>query len=164
MLGPETAVLTLQNGWGNADRIAGLVGQDRVLVGLTYHSGTLLGPGRVKHPGVGMTYVGELDGRETPRLLRVAEVLRAAGFETTITPRIHRRDLEEACAQRLHAADCGAAPLLRPRTRALRRRESGDGRDPRRSRSRRHCAEASSLDYDERWGAIISLLKRAVGG
>src|SRR5215472_8666591 len=32
MLGPNTSVLTLQNGWGNADRIAGVVGQDRVLV------------------------------------------------------------------------------------------------------------------------------------
>ena len=30
--------------------------------------GTLLGPGRVKHPGAGMTYIGELDGTATPRL------------------------------------------------------------------------------------------------
>jgi 2-dehydropantoate 2-reductase len=53
MLGKDTAILTLQNGWGNADRIAALAGKPRVMVGLTYHSGTLLGPGRVKHSGVG---------------------------------------------------------------------------------------------------------------
>ena len=35
MLGPETSVLTLQNGWGNAERIAKIIGEDRVLVGLT---------------------------------------------------------------------------------------------------------------------------------
>jgi 2-dehydropantoate 2-reductase len=37
-------VLSLQNGWGNAPRIASIVGEDKVLVGLTYHSGTLPQP------------------------------------------------------------------------------------------------------------------------
>src|SRR5687767_3857562 len=37
MLGEETAVLSLQNGWGNAPRIAEIVGQERVLAGVTYH-------------------------------------------------------------------------------------------------------------------------------
>src|SRR4051794_28163967 len=32
LLGPETAVLSLQNGWGNAPRIAAIVGGVRVLV------------------------------------------------------------------------------------------------------------------------------------
>ena len=37
MIGPETVVLSLQNGWGNADRISEQVGRERVLVGITYH-------------------------------------------------------------------------------------------------------------------------------
>src|SRR5688500_7359218 len=41
LLGAETAVLSLQNGWGNVPRIAGIVGQERVLAGVTYHSATL---------------------------------------------------------------------------------------------------------------------------
>src|SRR5258707_4254255 len=49
MVGKDTAFLSLQNGWGNADRIATIAGRERVMVGLTYHSGTLLGPGHVKH-------------------------------------------------------------------------------------------------------------------
>ena len=64
----QHAILTLQNGWGNADRIAAVAGRSRVMVGLTYHSGTLLGPGRVKHSGIGMTHVGELDGSQSQRL------------------------------------------------------------------------------------------------
>ncbi len=68
MIGADTAVLSLQNGWGNAPRIASIVGEDRVLVGLTYHGATLLGPGQVKHPGVGMTYIGELGGKPSQRL------------------------------------------------------------------------------------------------
>src|SRR5262245_42548095 len=60
MIEPSTTVLTLQNGWGNAPRISSIVGEDKVAVGLTYHSGTLLGPGMVKHSATGMTFVGEL--------------------------------------------------------------------------------------------------------
>ena len=58
-----------------------IVGEERVLVGLTYHSATLLGPGRVKHPGVGMTFMGELDGADTPRLEAAAAAFRTAGIE-----------------------------------------------------------------------------------
>src|SRR3712207_5387828 len=45
MVGPDTAILSLQNGWGNAPRIAAIAGEERVLVGLTYHSATLVAPG-----------------------------------------------------------------------------------------------------------------------
>src|SRR5260370_28983185 len=62
MLGADTPILSLQNGWGNADRIAAVAGKPRVMVGLTYHAGTRVAPGRVKHPGGGMTYVGEIVG------------------------------------------------------------------------------------------------------
>ncbi|MBX3000006.1 MAG: hypothetical protein KF893_15905, partial [Caldilineaceae bacterium] len=60
MLGAQTMIVSLQNGWGNASRIAAIAGEERVLVGVTYHSGTLVEPGHVKQTGVGMTFVGEL--------------------------------------------------------------------------------------------------------
>ena len=88
MIGKETAVLSLQNGWGNAPRIASIVGEDKVLVGLTYHSATLLAPGKVKHPGVGMTYIGELGGKPSSRLETVAETFRGASFDVTVSDRI----------------------------------------------------------------------------
>ena len=114
MIGPDTAVLSLQNGWGNAPRIAGIVGEDKVLVGLTYHSGTLLGPGKVKHPGSGMTHVGELSGRQSERLAKVVESVRPGRHRDDAVAAHPRRGVEEAGAQRLHAADGGAAALLRP--------------------------------------------------
>ena len=43
-------------------------------------SATLLAPGRVKHPGAGVTHIGELDGKTTPRLEAAAKALRGAGF------------------------------------------------------------------------------------
>ena len=88
MISRDTAVLSLQNGWGNAPRIAGIVGEDKVLVGLTYHSGTLLDPGKVKHPGAGMTYIGELNGKSSARLDKVLDAFRAAQIETTKSERI----------------------------------------------------------------------------
>lgn len=88
LIGPETAVLTLQNGWGHAQRLSGLVGAERVLVGLTYHSATLEGPGRIRHPAHGATLIGELDGRITPRLERIAAAFAAAGFAPEASPRI----------------------------------------------------------------------------
>ena len=90
LLTPSTSVLTLQNGWGNAQRIAAHVGDERVLAGLTYQSITLLSPGRVKHTGRGMTFIGELDGSRSERLGRIAMVLDAACIETTATDDIRK--------------------------------------------------------------------------
>jgi 2-dehydropantoate 2-reductase len=163
MLGPETSVLTVQNGWGNADRIGEIVGEERVLVGLTYHSGTLLRPGRVKHPGVGMTYLGELDGRESLRLLRAAAALREAGFETTISARI----LDEIWKKlALNACTLPTAALLRFFAHELVLYDDAKGLMAAILREVVAVAKAQgvALDYDERWKAITELLARAVGG
>lgn len=163
MLGPETAVLSLQNGWGNAERIAKVVGEARVLVGLTYHSATLLGPGRLKHSGAGATYVGELDGAESARLLRVAAALREAGFEATVTARI-RDEIWKKLA--LNACTLPTAGLLRFFAHELVAYDEAKtamalilGEVVAVAR-----AQGIALDYDERWQAITSLLARAVGG
>lgn len=111
LVGPDTTFLSLQNGWGNADRIAAIAGAERVMVGLTYHSATLLAPGHVKHPGTGMTYIGELDGGQSNRLKAVANGLRAAGFEVTASENILE---EKAGVERLHASACRAARFSRP--------------------------------------------------
>jgi 2-dehydropantoate 2-reductase len=162
MATPETAFLTLQNGWGNADRIAAVAGEERVMVGLTYHSGTLLGPGRVKHPGIGMTYVGELNGGTTDRLEAAAAVLRRAGFEVTVSPRI----LDEIWKKlALNVCTLPTSALLRffahelnrhDGTRALMKGLLGEVVT---------VAKAQGIDLDEseRWAAITGLLDRAVG-
>ncbi len=82
LLGPETAVLTLQNGYGNAEVIAAVVGKDRVIAGTTAQGATLLGPGRIMHGGSGDTHIGELGGGKTDRLDKVAACLTRAGIQT----------------------------------------------------------------------------------
>ncbi|RWN00883.1 MAG: 2-dehydropantoate 2-reductase [Mesorhizobium sp.] len=163
MIAGETAVLSLQNGWGNAPRIAGIVGEDKVLVGLTYHGGTLLGPGRVKHPGVGMTYIGELSGKATPRLDKVVETFRAAQIETTRSERI----LDEVWKKlALNACTLPVAGLLHFMSHEL---VAFDGTKSLMAAILKEVvavakAQGISLDYDERWAAITALLEKAVGG
>lgn len=163
MIGEGTSILSLQNGWGNADRIAALAGRDRVLVGLTYHSGTLLGPGRVKHPGSGMTFLGELDGTRSERLLRVDEALRSAGFETTISVRI----LDEVWKKlALNCCTLPTSALLGFLAHELVSYPAAKDQMAMILREVVAVAQAKgiALDYDERWAAITGLLEKAVGG
>jgi len=88
LLGPETVVMTLQNGWGNAARLGEIVGKERIVTGLTYQSSTLLGPGHIHHTVEGLTIIGELNGDITRRLERIKELLNSAGFEVTLSGNI----------------------------------------------------------------------------
>ena len=163
MMGETTSVLSLQNGWGNADRIAAIVGKLRVMVGVTYHSATLLAPGRVKHPGSGATYVGELDGAVSDRLVCVAEAFAQAGFETVVTPRV----LDEVWKKlALNACTLPTAALLRFTADQL---AAHDGTMELMSALLDEVvavatAQGIALDRAERWEAITGLLRRAVGG
>ena len=162
MMGPQTAILSLQNGWGNVDRIAAVAGLERVIVGLTYHSGTLLSPGRVKHPGVGMTYIGELDGKPSARLTTAIAAFRNAGIETTQSDRI----LDEVWKKlALNVCTLPTAALLRFQAHELSQHE--EMRLLMRGLLAEVVAVAKaqgiSLDESERWQAITSLLGRAIG-
>lgn len=86
LLGPETLVLTLQNGLGNAETIAAAVGEERTLVGVTAHGATLLGPGRVSHRGAGDTVFGPLRGAPVSRVTEIAAVFSRAGIASRATP------------------------------------------------------------------------------
>lgn len=82
LLGPHTAVLTLQNGYGNAEELAGQLGPDRIIAGTTAQGATLLAPGRIMHGGNGETHIGELSGAASPRLRQIADAFTAAGIAT----------------------------------------------------------------------------------
>ncbi len=84
LMGPESVVLTLQNGYGNAEKLAEVVGRERVIAGVTSHGATLLGPGRIKHAGSGETHIGELSGGMNERTRRIAALMTEAGIATTV--------------------------------------------------------------------------------
>ncbi|MFS0575166.1 ketopantoate reductase family protein [Sporosarcina sp. 179-K 3D1 HS] len=89
IIGENTMVLSLQNGLGNEEVIAEVVGKERVLAGKTYVGGVVLGPGHVlATTGEKQTHIGELDGRITERVKRVAKVFNHAGLMTNVTSNI----------------------------------------------------------------------------
>ena len=93
LLGPDTVVLSLQNGLGHEDVLADAVGRERLLAGKTYVGGVLTAPGVVAAGTMGKaTFVGEPYASEgaalSPRALRIAQVFNAAGLATTVSPNI----------------------------------------------------------------------------
>src|SRR5262245_55333622 len=86
LLKPEGFALTLQNGIGNVEKLVAELGKERVIAGVTMNSAALPEAGRAAYTNAGVTSVGELDGRATPRLEEVARMLNQAGIETRIVP------------------------------------------------------------------------------
>ena len=89
LVGAETIVVSQQNGWGNADVLAQTYPPERLVVGVTYHSATVVGPGHVRHTGQGPAFVGPyVDGSSVEQAEMVAGLLTAAGLETTPTAQV----------------------------------------------------------------------------
>ena len=81
LLGPETAVLTIQNGLGSAAKVARILGQERVVIGVVGGFGaSIKAPGHAHHNGMELVRLGESSGAATPRLERIAALWRDAGF------------------------------------------------------------------------------------
>ena len=82
LLGPQTLVLSIQNGLGGPDVTASVLGRERVAVGVVGGFGaSMRGPGHAHHNGMELVRLGEFAGPVTPRLEAVAEVWRSGGFK-----------------------------------------------------------------------------------
>ncbi len=73
-LTPDACVVSLQNGM-NEDTIAGMVGRQRTMGALPDYGGAYLEPGSLEAVHEGTVYVGELDGRVTPRVQEAVRLL-----------------------------------------------------------------------------------------
>ncbi len=83
LLGPETGVVSVQNGVTAADTLAARIGRPRVMGGVTYIMATIAGPGAIAHLGTMAQFIfGEFDGRATPRLDALVAACRRAGVDT----------------------------------------------------------------------------------
>ncbi len=73
-LTPDSVVVSLQNGM-NEEKIAALIGAERVIGALPDYTAALVDPGHLEFTVSGPVYVGELDGADTPRLREVRRLL-----------------------------------------------------------------------------------------
>jgi 2-dehydropantoate 2-reductase len=159
LIGPDTVVLSLQNGWGNGPKISAIVGEQRLLLGVCYHSATVAGPGHVRHVGQGMTYIGELDGKITSRLERIAESFDRAGIDVTATPAVLKEIWSKLALNVCTLPTSALLRLFSPQLiqhlsmLELMRALLGEAVAVAR-------AQQIPLDFDERWDVITGLLKR----
>jgi 2-dehydropantoate 2-reductase len=87
LVGASTTIISLQNGWGNADTLAEVFPANQIVVGVTYHSATVVSLGKVAHTGFGATFVGPyVDGAEMNRTEEIGNWLNEAGIEATVSP------------------------------------------------------------------------------
>ncbi len=80
MIGPDTVVLTLQNGIDNGDQIAAGVGAEHVMVGSAFMEGRISEPGVVTQGGPGTAGFGEMTVGITDRGERLHREFVAAGW------------------------------------------------------------------------------------
>jgi 2-dehydropantoate 2-reductase len=79
VVGPETIVLSLQNGIENEEILTRALGLPPLMIALTRIGVALVAPATVDYSGRGTILFGEPDGRESERAHRVAAALAAAG-------------------------------------------------------------------------------------
>ena len=84
LVGPDTVVASLQNGWGNGDVLAAAFPPEQVVVGVTYNSGLVVEPGKVVHPADQPTLVGAFADGGDDRPARLAEALQSSGLDATV--------------------------------------------------------------------------------
>jgi 2-dehydropantoate 2-reductase len=84
-------VVSLQNGVDKDEVLAGALGRDRVLGGVTHIGAVIAEPGVIAQTGkLQRITLGELDGSSTPRLQAIADAFRSAGVETVVSDDIRR--------------------------------------------------------------------------
>ncbi|MBI1993660.1 MAG: 2-dehydropantoate 2-reductase [Deltaproteobacteria bacterium] len=81
LIGKETAILSLQNGIDNPDKIAS---------GVVYIAAEILAPGTIGHSAGGRIVLGELDGRASEQAKAVRELFAAAGVPCDVSAEIRK--------------------------------------------------------------------------
>ncbi|WP_435348516.1 ketopantoate reductase family protein [Haloarchaeobius sp. HRN-SO-5] len=77
-IGPDTRVLSVQNGLRTDDHLRDAVGRDRAYCGVTYEAATAAGPGTVTHTAAGLTTFG---GGTARGRSAIRDALTDAGFD-----------------------------------------------------------------------------------
>lgn len=159
---PGTAVLSLQNGWGNADVLADELGTEGLLYGVTYNSCSVEGLGEVRHTGVGDTFIGAY-GDDNGASAEVAAALTSSGWATTVSPDVRTEiwkklilnaaTLPTAGLTGLAAGELGRSAAMAPLVERVAREAAAVA-----------VAMGLAIEPDERVAAIFATLERAGSG
>jgi 2-dehydropantoate 2-reductase len=90
ILGPDTPVLSLQNGVDNEDKIDAKLGAGRAMGGVAQVFATIESPGVIRHHAAGRIIFGELDGRLSERAERLRDAFARAEVPVELSRTIRR--------------------------------------------------------------------------
>ena len=89
LIGPDTAVIPLQNGIDAAERLIPILGPNAVMGGVAQISGSIVAPGVIQQVGTFMRMIfGDLDGRRSQRGEDFLALCLKAGFDATLSEQI----------------------------------------------------------------------------
>lgn len=95
LVGPTTAVVTLQNGLGNEEALAELIPRDQILGGLCFVCLNRMAPGVIHHLDHGLVVLGEFQRWPEPRTQALACQFRDAGVPAKVTDNLCRAHWEK---------------------------------------------------------------------
>lgn len=88
-IGPDTYLMTLQNGSGHEDVLKQFVDDAHVIIGTTQHNSAVKAIGEIRHGGSGMTHLGNLTGDVKP-LEPIAQVFTESGLEADCVENVQK--------------------------------------------------------------------------
>src|SRR5712675_1296562 len=89
LIGPDTAVIPLQNGIDAAERLIPILGPNAVMGGVAQISASIVAPGLIQQVGTFMRMIfGELDGKRSKRGEDFLALCLQAGFDATLSEQI----------------------------------------------------------------------------
>lgn len=95
LVGPHTAVLTLQNGLGNEEQLAELFPAEQILGGLCFVCLNRIAPGIIQHIDYGFVMLGEFQRPPLPRTRQIATAFQTAGVQCKVAENLARAHWEK---------------------------------------------------------------------
>jgi 2-dehydropantoate 2-reductase len=95
LVGPQTAVITLQNGLGNAEQLARLFPPEQILNGLCFVCLNRVEPGVIHHLKYGTIVLGEFQRQTGPRTHKLAEMFRDTSVPCKVTDNLAQAQWEK---------------------------------------------------------------------
>jgi 2-dehydropantoate 2-reductase len=90
LIGPDTAVITVQNGVDAVETVSRHVRREHVVAGAAYIMAAVEAPGRIRHTAKDTLLFGESDGSRSTRLTSFEAACQHAGFSATLSTNIDR--------------------------------------------------------------------------
>lgn len=90
MVGPSTAVISLQNGVDNGETLGNILGKEKIMGGVAYIGSRIKEPGVILHTAAGAMTFGEMKGGISERGKRFLRLFEEAGIEARLSENIRR--------------------------------------------------------------------------